>query len=119
MVVLPDPEAPISASSSPAAISSETSSTAVCSPKRRVTLERERARAHCLCPRFLMFVSQYFIHSSRCSAITRRSTAIGLICAFASWIHFGSVKTGMSVRAGILRNCSAAALRASGVVTNS
>ena len=66
-----------------------------------------------------MFVSQYFIHSSRCSAITRRSTAIGLICAFASWIHFGSVETGMSVRAGILRNCSAAAWRASGVVTNS
>src|SRR6185503_92022 len=66
-------------------------------------LERERARAHCLCPRFLMFASQYFIHSSRCSAITRRSTAIGLICDLASWIHFGSSETGMSVRAGILR----------------
>ena len=52
-----------------------------------------------------MFASQYFIHSSRCAAISSRSTGIGLIVASASRIHCGSPAGGMSVRAGMRRNC--------------
>ena len=56
----------------------------------RDPLERERSLAHCL--RLLLFrmlESQYFIHAFRLSAITLRSTGIGLISRFASWIHCG------------------------------
>src|SRR5205814_4798704 len=80
---------------------------------------RPRRGRHCLCPRFLMFASQYFIHSSRCAAITARSTGIGLIFAIASRIHAGSFDSGMSFRAGMRRKKSAAAIIDSGVVTYS
>src|SRR6478672_155576 len=134
VVVLPEPDAPTSATSSRRDGQRDGIHRGIGVPRvaARHSLEHQRARsplgslarwgrAGAHLPRWLlrMLLSQYFIHVSRLSASSFASTGITLSSVRARRTASGSESFGRSVRAGMRRNFTAASLNAAGVVTYS